>query len=168
MTSDHSIILIGMAGSGKSTIGKLLADRLHRQFIDTDTLIEQFTDMPLQVFLEKYGRSHFLETESERVLHIQAKHSVIATGGSVVYRPASMQHLKTIGTLVFLNVPLEALRKRQLDYTNRGFIIDEGQSFEALFEERFALYRRYADIDMDCSAKSPETICSELIDVLFN
>jgi len=162
---DKNIILIGMAGSGKSTVGKLLAEALKRPFIDTDSLIERAKDLPLQDILNQYGNEgneYFLELENDVITKITTHNSVIATGGSVIYSKNAMEHLKSIGTVFFLNVPLEELKTRSLNLGSRGFIAKNNSSFDDIYYERLNLYQQFADITVDCKQKTARSICKEL------
>lgn len=168
---DHAapnIILIGMAGSGKSTIGALLAETTHRNFIDTDKLIERASQSVLQDILNRNGRESFLKLESDIISDLDCESSIIATGGSVVYSNSAMQHLKGTGKIVFLNMSLKELKQRALNFTTRGLIIKPGQSIDSLFEERLSLCRQWADITIACDGKSPIEICDEVSERLSN
>jgi len=159
---DKNIILIGMAGSGKSTVGKLLAETLTRPFIDTDNLIERAKGLQLQDILNQYGNEYFLELENDVITKITTHNSVIATGGSVIYSKNAMEHLKSIGTVFFLNVPLEELKTRSLNLGSRGFIAKNNSSFDDIYYERLNLYQQFADITVDCKQKTARSICKEL------
>ena len=145
-----SVILVGMPGSGKSTLGVLLAKCLRMQFTDTDLLIQASTGETLQDTLESRGYLELRRIEEEVLLREDFSNRVIATGGSVVYSEAGMQRLRQFGQVVFLDVPLETLMQRVTDYEQRGVARRPGQSFASLFDERRELYLRYSDVTVDC------------------
>ncbi len=141
----NNIILIGMPGSGKSTIGVLLAKMLGMSFIDADLLIQQREGMKLYEILEKKGNAYFAKVEDEVNASIKAENTVIATGGSVVYGEKAMAHLKSIGTVVYLKVPLRELERRIKNFATRGIQMRPGQTLADLYAERAPLYEKYAD-----------------------
>ncbi len=142
----NNIILIGMPGSGKSTVGVLLAKMLGMNFIDADLLIQQREGMKLYEILAQKGNAYFAQVEDEVNASIAAENTVIATGGSVVYGKKAMAHLKSIGKVVYLKVPLRELRRRIKNFATRGIQMAPGQTFDGLYAERVPLYERYADI----------------------
>lgn len=158
-----SLILVGMPGAGKSTIGLLLAKELVKAFVDTDILIQLREGKALQDIVDDYGYQHLREVEEQVLLESQYLNHVIATGGSVVYSDAGMQHLRTAGRIVFLDVPLEELERRVHNFASRGIARAPGQTLMDLFEERRALYQRYADITIECGSKHQDDIVSEII-----
>lgn len=141
-----NLVLIGMPGVGKSTVGVILAKMLGYQFIDADLLIQQHEGKLLHEIIEQVGVDGFIEVENRINASIEAERAVIATGGSVVYGEDAMRHLKSIGTLVYLYVPYETLEKRLADIHGRGVVLREGQNLWDLFLERTPLYERYADL----------------------
>lgn len=142
----ENIVLIGMPGVGKSTIGVVLAKLMGYQFIDADLVIQQKEGKLLHEIIEEAGTDGFLEVEGRINSQIDAHHSVIATGGSVVYEKNAMEHLKEIGTVVYLHVSYPILEKRLKDIKGRGVVLKKGQDLKALYEERTPLYESYADI----------------------
>ncbi len=142
----NNIVLIGMPGSGKSTVGVLLAKMLGMNFVDADLLIQQQEGMKLYEILEKKGNAYFAKVEDAVNASICAEHTVIATGGSVVYGEAAMKHLKEIGTVVYLKVPLKELERRIKNFATRGIQMEQGQTLADLYAERIPLYQRYADV----------------------
>lgn len=149
-----NIVLIGMPGSGKSTIGVLLAKIIGYDFIDSDLLIQSREGKKLYEIINENGLEYFDKVENEVNASIECERTVIATGGSVVYGKEAMEHLKSIGTVVYLNVPLFELQKRVVNMATRGISMKEGQSFKDLFIERTALYKKYCDIEVKCRFKS--------------
>jgi shikimate kinase len=164
MTRDKSnIILIGMPGSGKSTVGILLAKQAGRDFIDTDVLIQRAQGRSLQDIVDHDGYLVLRRIEEDILLNLDVHNHVIATGGSAVYSSSAMEHLKAHGIAVFLQVDLPTLKARVSDYETRGLAKRSDQSLDDLFVERCALYRRYADITIDCIGLSHEEVCIRII-----
>lgn len=141
-----NIILIGMPGVGKSTIGVILAKVLGYTFIDTDLVIQQKEGKLLHEMIAEVGTEGFLEIEGRINSEIEAERAIIATGGSVVYEKNAMEHFKEIGTVVYLHVSYPILEKRLSDIKGRGVVLKKGQDLKALYEERTPLYESYADI----------------------
>lgn len=142
----ENIILTGMPGAGKSTIGIVLAKVLGYDFIDPDLLIQKEKGKFLWQIIDEVGMEGFNAIEEEINSKIQAVHSVIAPGGSVVYGPKAMEHLKSIGTVVYLDVDLELLEKRIGNLERRGVVKKTGQTLKHLYDERLPLYHKYADV----------------------
>ncbi|SDP02666.1 shikimate kinase [Desulforhopalus singaporensis] len=146
-----NIILIGMPGSGKSTVGVTLAKLLAKRFLDTDILIQNREKKTLQEIIDDRGHLALRQIEEEVLLSVSCKGHVIATGGSAAYSDPAMVHLKKDGITVYLQASLEALRSRITNYETRGVARRPGQSFQELFEEREKLYNHYADIAVESS-----------------
>lgn len=167
MKAESNIILIGMPAAGKSTVGLLLADTLAFDYFDTDTLIENHEGLSLSGIIARDGLVAFRALEEKLVSHINVRHTIIATGGSVVYGQTAMAHLKRIGTLVYIHTDLDVLVKRMNDPTERGVVRKPGQTFESLFEERHRLYMTYADIVVNCAPDDiPEITAARIIEKL--
>lgn len=162
----RNIVLIGMAGVGKSTIGVLLAKALSRHFIDTDLVIQAVEGRRLQDILNADGLDAFRKVEERHVLEIDARGAVIATGGSVVYSERAMAHLKRHGIVVYLSLPEDALEARVTNFDSRGLAIAPGQTFRELFAERRPLYERYADVTVDCAGLDHEAVVGRVIGAL--
>ncbi len=145
-TQTGNLVLIGMPGSGKSTVGVLLAKRLGLGFIDTDLLIQEDAGRTLQTIVDEDGYEALRHIEEQVLLKLDVQHKVISTGGSAVYSARAMKHLKTNGTVVFLDIPLDLVIERIGDHSMRGISRRPDQSLEELFEERFELYSRNADL----------------------
>lgn len=158
----NNIILIGMPGSGKSTVGVVLAKKLGFQFVDSDLVIQEQSGKLLYQLIEGLGEAGFLALENEINAGIQADKSVVATGGSAVYGNEAMCHFKEIGTVVYLKLPYEELKERLGDLHKRGVVIREGSSLRELYEERIPLYEKYADIVMDCSGSDLRSIVEKI------
>ena len=144
-----NIILIGMPGVGKSTIGVVLAKVLGYQFVDADLLIQEAEGKLLSELIEEHGTDGFIEIENRVNSQIQTHRSVIATGGSVIYGKEAMEHLKSIGTVVYLKQNLRVLQRRLRNLKGRGVVLKEGQTLVDLYKERTVLYEKYADITVD-------------------
>lgn len=142
----RNVILIGMPGVGKSTAGVILAKVLGYRFIDADLLIQQEENRLLHEIIRQEGPEGFLAIENRVNAGIQAQKSVIATGGSVVYGKEAMEHLKSIGTVVYLKLSYEILEKRLHNIRGRGVVLKRGQTLRDLYEERVLLYEKYADL----------------------
>ena len=162
MTKRDNIILIGMPGAGKSTVGVVLAKKRGCRFLDSDLLIQEKYDALLHELITKYGTEGFWKIEEEVNASIQVKRTVIATGGSVIYGPAAMEHFKEIGRIVYLKLSCETIRERLGDLSERGVTLRESQTLQDLYEERVPLYEKYADIVLDCEKKSIREIVAQL------
>ncbi len=145
-----NLILIGMPGCGKSTVGVVLAKALALDFIDSDLVIQKKMDAKLSQLLDVHGDAGFREIENRINAEIEAENSVIATGGSVVYGEDAMRHLKEIGTLIYLRLSYEAIADRLGDLHARGVTIQPGWTLRDLYNERCPLYERWADVTVDC------------------
>ena len=148
MKSDN-IVLIGMPASGKSTVGVILAKLLGYDFIDADLLIQRREGRLLSEIIRDEGLDGFLAIENDVCRCINASHAVIATGGSAVYGEEAMRHLGEIGWIVWLNADFETIRGRLSDIRGRGVVLRDGQTLEALYEERAVLYRRWANLTVN-------------------
>ena len=162
----RNIILIGMPSSGKSTLGVLLAKSLGYDFIDSDLLIQSAEGKLLHRLIEEHGDEGFLAIEDRINSKIDVQNSVIATGGSVVYCEGAMEHLKTLGKIVYLHIPFEEMKRRLGDFSHRGVIMRHGKDLYDMYCERAPLYEKYADITVDvCRAEltdSLKKICETL------
>jgi len=161
-----NIILIGMPGSGKSTVGILLAKLTALDFIDTDILIQTTFKQSLQNIVDRDGYQALRRIEEEVLLRLDCREHVIATGGSAVYSDAAMAHLKSGGRVVFLQVDLATLKARVRDYNTRGLAKRPDQTVDDLFAERSALYRKYADVTIECSGLTHDEVCEKIIQEL--
>jgi len=161
-----NIVLIGMPGSGKSTVGVILAKRTSRDFVDTDVLIQTTERRSLQTILDAEGHMRLRAIEERVLLGLDLANHVIATGGSAAYSAAAMAHLKTSGVIVFLDVDIETLLRRVDDFDTRGIAKAPGQTFAELFEERGRLYREHAEITVPCSRMTQEEVCAAIVDAM--
>lgn len=162
----NNIVLIGMPGVGKSTVGVILAKLLGYQFIDSDLIIQKEEGKLLKEIIAQVGPEGFIEVENRINASLEAEHSVIATGGSVVYGKEAMQHLKEIGTIVYLSLPFAEIDRRLSDIKGRGVVLKKGQSLKDLYEERILLYEAYADIQIDESGLNVEETIERMIEML--
>ena len=158
-----NITLIGMPGSGKSTVGVVLAKTLGYNFIDTDLLIQEKDGRLLQEIINESGNEFFKNIEGKTLYEIQTEKSVIATGGSAVYYEDSMKHLGEISTIFYLDVPLYVVKKRLYNIKTRGISMGAGESIEILMDKRKPLYKKYADFTIDALDKNVERIVEEII-----
>lgn len=161
-----NIILIGMPGAGKSTLGVLLAKSLARPFCDTDLIIQTRAGRTLQDIIEHDGLSAFMEIENQVGLGVGDENAVIATGGSMVYHEEAMAHLKETGKVVYLSLPLEEIVRRVQNIATRGIAAPKGQSLSDIMKERRPLYERYADITLDCTSLDTEKAIEKLVKLL--
>ena len=146
-----NIVLIGMPGSGKSTVGVLLAKALGYEFLDVDLVIQRREGALLQEILDTRGTQAFLEAEERAVCSVRCEHTVIAPGGSAVCREAAARHLSSLGLMVYLDVPLRELEQRIRNLSSRGIAMEPGQTLADVMAYRDPIYRRYADLVVDCS-----------------
>ncbi len=158
-----NIVLIGMPGSGKSTVGVILAKLTHKDFVDTDLLIQKEQGRSLQGIVDQNGYLKLRELEETTILKLECRSHVIATGGSAVYSKAAMTHLKSDGIAVFLKVGLQSLLIRVKDFKTRGLAKRPDQGVADLFSERDALYRHYADVIINCEGITHEEVCARII-----
>ena len=159
-----NIVLVGMPGSGKSTVGVILAKLLSYAFVDTDLLIQTSQKCSLQDIIDRDGHVALRKVEEDVLLNIDNHNHVIATGGSAVYSNCGMAHLKTIGIVVFLEVDLASLEMRIRNCDMRGLAKRAEQSLADLFAEREPLYKKYADLMVNCSAPTQEEVCAKIIE----
>ncbi|MCW5212477.1 shikimate kinase [Desulfobulbus sp. TB] len=167
-TNRSNIILIGMPGAGKSTVGPLLAKNISRDFLDTDLVIQASQNRALQEIVNTDGQAVLRQIEEEVLLSLAFQHHVIATGGSAVYSDLSMMHLKADGIALFLDTDLATLESRIDNFNTRGLVKRADQTFAQLFDERLPLYRKYADITINCAGLSPTEVCARIIAELEN
>lgn len=165
---DSNIVLIGMPGVGKSTVGVLLAKALSRDFTDTDLYIQSRERCCLQDILDGQGRNTFLALEERYVLTLDLRGHVIATGGSVVYSKPAMNHLADKAVIVHLDLPFDMLEHRINNLPSRGVVMASGQTLRTLYDERQPLYRHYADIIIPCKNLGHDEVVLAIIDRLWD
>lgn len=161
-----NIILIGMPGVGKSTVGVVLAKRMGYRFVDSDLVIQEQTGKLLHQMISENGTDGFLAIEDRINASLKADNTVIATGGSAVYGKMAMAHFRDIGRIVYLSLPFEELKERLGDLSERGVVLKPGQDLQGLLEERTPLYERYQEIEIDCSQKQIREIVEEIVEKL--
>lgn len=144
----NNLIFIGMPSSGKSTLGRLLAQELDRPFLDTDDVIRQINGCELHEIMDRDGLDAFLQREVEAIRTVDVDNTVIATGGSAIFSPAGMEHLKKIGKVIYVAISYETLEKRVSDPHLRGVVLAPGKNLRDLYEERLPLYEKYADLTL--------------------
>jgi shikimate kinase len=151
-----------MPGSGKSTVGVILAKSMTRPYLDSDILIQLREKRSLQDIIDGDGYMVLRSIEEQVLLDIDCENHVIATGGSAAYSDRAMTHLKQNGVVVFLNASLETLKSRIHNYETRGLAKRADQSFADLFSERLELYNRYADIVIDSNSRTQDQVCDDI------
>lgn len=157
-----NIILIGMPGAGKSTVGVVLAKKLGLQFLDSDLVIQEKEKKLLYQLIDELGEAGFLMLENKINAAIEVKNAVIATGGSAVYGKEAMEHFKENGTVVYLRLPYEELKERLGDLHERGVVLKKGATLRTLYEERAPLYEDWMDMAVDCRGKQIREIVEEI------
>ncbi len=162
----NNVILIGMPGCGKSTLGVLLAKMLGLSFVDTDIVIQEKTGKKLYEIIDKQGKEEFLKLEEEINLCLKLKNTVIATGGSAVYSAKAMEHYKRIGKIVFLDISYETLVNRLGDFSRRGVIIKNGGTLKEMYNERLPLYKKYADVTVNGNIEEIAVLAKQLEKIL--
>ena len=151
-----------MPASGKSTVGVLLAKRLGYSFVDADIVIQEKTGKLLKEIIAEQGTDGFLKVEEEVNSELNVQRSVIAPGGSVIYGPKAMEHLKEISVVVYLKLSYEDVKMRLGDLKDRGVALKDGMTLKDLYDERIPLYEKYADITIDETGKNAGVIVDEL------
>jgi len=146
-----NIIIIGVPGAGKSTLGVILAKTLGMKFTDTDIVIQEYTGRLLQEIIDTDGIDAFKKIEEDAVLSLHCRNTVIATGGSVVFSEKAMKHLKSNGIIMYLRISLDEMVHRINNITTRGIVLRAGQSLPDMYNERIPFYEKNADITIDCS-----------------
>ncbi len=162
MTNDN-IMLIGMPGSGKSTVGVVLAKTIGYKFTDIDLLIQEEDGRVLQDIINESGHDAFKEKEESILSKLVCSKTVISTGGSAVYYDSAMKHLREMSTVFYLDVPLYVIKKRLYNIKTRGITMEPGETLELLFAKRKTLYKKYADFTIDALDKNVERIVEEII-----
>lgn len=162
----RNLVLIGMPGAGKSTIGVLLAKCSARAFVDSDLLIQSVEGRSLQSIIDRDGYLILRAVEEGVLLSLNLQNHVIATGGSAIYSDPAMQHLREEGIVIFLDVDRATLERRLGDHRGRGIAKAPGQSFAELFAERRILYQRYAEITIACAGLTMEMVCNRILNAV--
>lgn len=165
-TQRSNIILIGMAGAGKSTTGVVVAKILQKDFIDGDLVIQTVTGRSLQDIIDREGNEAFRKIENQVLCGIDAENAVIAPGGSAIYYPQAMAHLREKGIVVYLHVPLPEIQRRLTNLATRGVTLAEGQTIADLYNERLPLYEEYADIRIDTEGNTLEETVAKIVEAV--
>lgn len=168
MAEKDNIVLIGMPGAGKSTLGIVLAKILNYDFIDADLVIQSSCDKTLQKLIDACGPEGFIQVENEILRELNASKSIIATGGSAVYSDEAMKHLAEIGTIVYLKITYDQLVSRLSDLQERGVVLKGGigMSLRELYDERLPLYEQYAEVTVDVNDLSITAAARKVADAL--
>ena len=168
MAEKDNIVLIGMPGAGKSTLGIVLAKILNYDFIDADLVIQNQCDRTLQKLIDACGPEGFIQVENEILRELEASKSIIATGGSAVYSDEAMKHLTEIGTVVYLQISFDELVSRMHDLQERGVVLKGGigMSLRELYDERLPLYEQYAEVTVDVNDLSITAAARKVADAL--
>jgi shikimate kinase len=161
-----NIVLVSMSGAGKSTLGVLLAKAFGMNFVDTDIVIQQCEGKLLQEIIDNDGIEKFMKIEEKAISELQLENCIISTGGSVIYSKKAMNVLKQGGTVIYLHVPYEEIKRRLINVTTRGIVIKNGNSLEDVYEERLPLYIKYSDKTLDCLNKDVEQCVNEIIKLI--
>ena len=161
---DKNIVLIGMPGAGKSSIGVVLAKVLGFRFVDADILIQEREGRLLKDIIKEDGLDGFIQIENEVNASIQTIHTVIATGGSVIYGKEAMEHLSSIGTIVYLELNYQTIANRLGNISQRGVVLKVGQDLAGLYEERCPLYEKYADLVINCENMDMEATLETIVE----
>lgn len=163
-----NIVFIGMPASGKSTVGVVVAKRLGYKFVDTDLVIQEVEKRLLKEIIAEEGNEGFLRIEDRVNAEIQEERAVISPGGSVVYCENAMRHYKETGMIVYLHTSYETISNRLHNAKNRGVVLKDGQTLKDLYEERSALFERYADLTISEEGRDLEETIEEVLRVLEN
>lgn len=159
----RALVLIGMPGAGKTTVGRMLAERWAMPFLDTDQLLEQHSGEPLQQQLDRLGYAAMRLAEEDHVASVELPPmAIIATGGSVVYGPRAMVRLRRYGLCVYLRISLETVKQRVNNWQSRGFSCAPGQTLDEVYLERLPLYQQYADVTLQCDDLEPQQVVRQL------
>lgn len=162
MSMKNNIVLIGMPGAGKSTVGVVVAKKLGYRFTDSDLVIQESYGKLLHELIEEYGVEGFWALENDVNASLDYQNAVIATGGSACYGKEAMEHLRASGVVVYLALGYDSLMERLGDLNARGVTIKPGQALQELYEERIPLYEQYADVTVDCEGKLLREVVDEV------
>ena len=162
----NNIVLIGMPGAGKSTVGVLLAKTLGYAFLDTDLVIQEREGRLLQDLVDELGVEAFLDREAAAIVSVDCDRTVIATGGSVVCRDGAMEHLKDLGRIVYLQLPLEELERRLHNISTRGIAMAPGETLAHIYDYRSPLYQKYADLTVAVGRQTLEETVEQVLRAL--
>lgn len=159
----ESIVLIGMAGAGKSTIGSILARALKFDFIDLDEYIQEKEHRTIQQIIDAEGEEALLQLERRRLYEIDLKHKVVAPGGSIIYSPELIKYIKQHSVLVYIDETYKRIEKRLNNVLNRGIVGLKEKTLREIYEERRPLYARYADITVVPEGRSQKKVAEDIL-----
>lgn len=157
-----NVVLIGMPGSGKSTCGVVAAKMMLKNFFDTDLLIQNIEDSLLQDIIDKKGNDYFKKAEEDAILSLDIQGAVIATGGSVIYSQRAMEHLKSLGKIIYLHLDYDHMCERISNLSTRGVLMNNGSSLLDMYNERLPLYKKWADFTIDCNNNTVEQTARQI------
>lgn len=158
--------LIGMPGSGKSCMGRAIARRLNVKNLDIDKLMEKNTGRKLQDIINEDGLEAFKKLEEETICTLKDEGCIVSTGGSAVYYERAMEHLKSLGPVIYLYAGFETIKERLGDFSKRGVVLRDGQTLKDLYDERTVLYQKYADITINCDGNAYARYQAQLLDAI--
>lgn len=159
-----NIILIGMPGAGKSTCGVLAAKLLLKNFFDTDLLIQNLEGKSLQAVIDEKGTEYFQSAEENAILSLDINGTVIATGGSVIYSERAMEHLKSLGKIIYLHLDYETMKRRIRNVSTRGLVLRNGSTLKDMYNERLPLYEKYAEKIIICDGNTVEETAEKIVE----
>ncbi len=157
-----NVVLIGMPGSGKSTCGVVAAKMMLKNFFDTDLLIQNIEDSLLQDIIDKKGNDYFKKAEEDAILSLDIQGTVIATGGSVIYSQRAMEHLKSLGKIIYLHLDYDHMCERISNLSTRGVLMNNGITLLDMYNERLPLYKKWADATIDCNNNTVEQTARQI------
>lgn len=157
-----NVVLIGMPGSGKSTCGVVAAKMMLKNFFDTDLLIQNIEDSLLQDIIDKRGNDYFKKAEEDAILSLDIQGTVIATGGSVIYSQRAMEHLKSLGKIIYLHLDYDHMCERISNLSTRGVLMNNGSTLLDMYNERLPLYKKWADATIDCNNNTVEQTARQI------
>ncbi len=163
---NNNIILIGMPGAGKSTMGVILAKVMGYRFLDADLLIQEQEKRLLREIIEQEGQEGFIEVENRVNASICTENTIIATGGSVIYGAEAMKHLRSIGTVIYIRLSYQTVSERLGNIRQRGVVLKEGQTLYSLYQERCPLYQKYAHLTIDAEGMDTEQLMETILEQL--